>query len=244
MGEQRDLDELDDLLNEFPVEESHNGSKKLLDELNLDSATSPDFSGLVDATLRRVNQSTQNVDETAQENAAKGTEEDLLATLLKSLDIDGDFDLEGLGLGEGDGDDGNGNGNGNGDGDGLDNLLLDALSKLTSKALMYDTINSACSKYDSYMATIEKSNPDYERYLKQHTHMRNIKLTFDSGEYSDDNSELRDYIDAEMEKFNDLYPPPPEVMDDNLKALGADQLNWNDGDVPWDQKDLDGCQQQ
>jgi len=215
------------------------------------------FKSALNDTINRIKESSETVDKESTKSMENANDEELLTTLLKSMDL-GDLSGEDI---ESQADDllkllgkQGGEGSEEQDADGITNMLLDALTKLTGKDMLYDTVSQSCIKYEKFFQSHDKPSnggnnddltlSDYLRYEAQYQHLKNIKTRFDSTSYSDDNKDDRTYVDAEMEKFNNLYPPPEEVMDDNLNALGVDNLKWGDQDVPFDQGSLDGCQQQ
>lgn len=250
MSIEDEFDDLDDYIDDFLTEQVlagedsasngpiADGIDKLVGEID-QTAPQQDFKSVLEHTRERLKESAETVGEQAE--AQQGKDEELLATLLKSLDInldgDGNDDLLKL-LSE--------DGAAGGD---IGDLLTEALGKLTGKEMLYDTITDSCSKYDGYFKETPRPTTgdglsDYLRYEAQYNHMQNIKKRFESEEYSDSNEEDREFIDSEMEKFNNLYPPPPGVMSDDLNALGVEGLKFGDNDVPFDERSLEeGCQQ-
>lgn len=247
-----EFDDLDDYIDDFVtaqvldgVDGQENGPvpneiDRLVEEIEskIDNAPPQTFRSILEDTKERIKESEETVDKSAETEAPK--DEELLATLLKSLDIDGDFeggDLFKM-LNE--------SGEGGGD---IGDLLTEALGKLTGKEMLYDTISDSCLKYEGYF----KENPkpttgdglsDYLRYEAQYNHLSNIKQRFESENYSDSNDSDREFVDSEMEKFNNLYPPPAGVISDDLNAMGVEGLKFGDKDVPFDERSLEeGCQQ-
>ena len=212
------------------------------------------FQSTINETMNRLKTSSQQVEEASTKKMNK--DEELLTTLLNSLDLGGDDDggLEGMDelkellssmnmdeLASGSGGDGP-------TGESVDkvsNVLLKMLNKLTSKEMMYDTVSTAVTNYELFFknSTTKTSanDKDHERYMKQLQHLRNVKNTFDKPDYNEENDEYRDFVDQEMENFNKILPAPPGVVDDNLGQMGLDGTNWNDKDVP---QDLEQCVQQ
>lgn len=202
------------------------------------------FQSTINETINRLKTSSKQVDEESTKKMDK--DEELLTTLLNSLDIDGNGGgFEGMdelkdilsGLDD--------KGDQQGDEEGIDkvsNILMNMLNKLTSKEMMYDTINTTISNYDGYFQdSRNKTNDspqDYERYEKQLGHLQNVKKAFDAADYDEADPGVRELIDEEMERYNNLLPPPPGVVQDDLGALGLDNISWNDKDVP------EGCVQQ
>lgn len=239
-------------IEEFMNELDPNGDGNKLNELlnnssdnGAGSSGDVDFTSTINETINRIKVSSKNVDNESTKSI--NNEEELLTTLLNSLDI-GDLDggmegmdelkdlLDSFGGDRDDNDDNN-------DDDGIDkvsNVLMKMLNKLTSKEMMYDTIKSAVSNYEGYFKE-NKDGPDHGRYLQQFNHLKSVKEIFDDEKYNENDSKSRDLIDIEMEKFNSLLPPPPGVIQDDLANMGLDGVKWNDKEVP---EDLEGCVQQ
>lgn len=249
MSVEDEFDDLDDYIDDFVTDQvigggSGDGEKPISAEIDrlvdeIDNKTSvagtQTFKSILEDTKDRIRESEESVDRSAGQGAEK--DEDLLVTLLKSLDIDvgqtGEDDLLNM-LGEG--------------GD-IGDMLTEALGKLTGKDMLYATICDSCAKYEAYFEQNAKPTTgdglsDYLRYEAQYVHLSNIKERFESQSYSDANEADREYIDSEMDKFNNLYPPPAGVMTDDLGGLGVEGLKFGDSDVPFDEDSLqEGCQQ-
>jgi hypothetical protein len=215
------------------------------------------FQSTINETINRLKTSSQQVDEESTKKMNK--DEELLTTLLNSLDIGGDVNsfegmdelkdlLNGFDNNINENGDTSNNNNNDDDDEGLDkvsNVLLKMLNRLTSKEMMYETVSSAVINYQDYFKDNKnKTNvkpEDHERYLKQLEHLQNVKNSFDKEDYSEDDQETRDYIDQQMESYNKLLPPPPGVIQDNLGEMGLDGVKWNDKEVP---NGLEECIQQ
>ncbi|TID18147.1 hypothetical protein CANINC_003888 [Pichia inconspicua] len=252
-----EFDDLDDYLDEFDEEilsqepgatlKKHSPElSKTVEEFVKELEPEAKFGNTINDTINRLKTSNKSIDETV---TVGDENEELLATLLNSLDIgDGeDFDeikkllkdsnLDDFGKGDGDGD---------GDGDDVDklsNMLMGMLNKLTTKEMMYDTISTTVNNYNVYFEKNKpvKGNKDHDRFVSQLRRLQNVLDKFDSPNYSPDDEVVRDYIDEQMEEFNKLLPAPEGVVEDNLGALGIDKVSWNDNEVP---KDLENCVQQ
>jgi peroxin-19 len=212
------------------------------------------FQSTINETMNRLKTSSQQVEEESTKKMNK--DEELLTTLLNSLDLGGDDDggLEGMDelkelLSNMNMDElASGSGGDEPTGESVDkvsNVLLKMLNKLTSKEMMYDTVSTAVTNYEQFFKNstnkTSANDQDHERYMKQLQHLRNVKSTFDKPDYNEENDEYRDFVDQEMENFNKILPAPPGVVDDNLGQMGLDGTNWNDKDVP---QDLEQCVQQ
>lgn len=231
-----------------------NGSEldALLGSINSNESISGNgFQNTVNETINRLKNSSKQVDD--ESTRKMDNDEELLTTLLNSLDIGGDGNIEGFDelkdlLNGGEGEDGDGDVDGDGDGDGdvdkLTNVIMKMLNKLTSKEMMYNSVNTAVENYQEFFKDNKnhsETDDDLKRYVKQMQHLKNVKETFDNENYDEDDPETRDFIDQEMENFNKLLPPPPGVIQDNLADMGLDDVKWNDKEVP---QDLEGCVQQ
>lgn len=213
------------------------------------------FHDTINETINRLKQSSRKVD--AESTQKMDRDEELLTTLLNSLDLDGDgAGFEGMDelkdlLNETENGKFAGNDGRNGDDaddEGIDKLsgvLMKMLNRLTSKEMMYETVNAAVVNYRNFFRdsnTRESTLPDdYLRYEKQLKHLENVIRTFDAVDYNEEDVATREYIDQEMEEYNKLLPPPPGVVQDDLEGMGLDGLGWNDKEVP---SNLDGCVQQ
>lgn len=205
------------------------------------------FQDTVNETINRLKTSSQQVEDESTQKMDKN--EELLTTLLNSMDIGGDESLEGFDelkdlLSE---NNGGAMGAGDGDVDKLTNVIMKMLNRLTSKEMMYDSVNTAVTNYHEYFKDLKNSskpsedNEDYKRYVMQLKHLENVKNKFDDSSYNEEDPETRDYIDQEMENFNKILPPPPGVIQDNLADMGLDNVKWSDKEIP---TDLEGCVQQ
>lgn len=232
---------------------SNNELKALFEQANSkDGETDEDeFQHTINETINRLKHSSQQVEDESTKKLDK--DEELLTTLLNSLDIGGEgtgegiegFDeLKDLLSGEGTKEGGEG---GEEDVDKLADVVLKMINKLTSKDMMYDSVKSAVTNYREYFKNfknnnkVNEENEDHKRYLEQFKHLENVLNKFDEATYNDGDAETKEFIDNEMENFNKLLPPPPGVIQDNLGDLGLDNVKWNDKEVP---QDLDGCVQQ
>lgn len=254
-----EFDDLDDYLDEFDeailsqepgatLEHHEPELAKNVEEFMKELEPEAGFGDTINDTINRLKSANKEIDE---KSSSVNENEELLTTLLNSLDLGGDsegFDelkellgnsnLEGLGGLAGDAGDGNAE-----DVDKLSNVLMTMLNKLTTKDMMYDTVTSAVTNYNEYFRENKpiKGNKDHDRYVAQLRHLNNVKEKFDSPEYDPESEDIRDYIDEQMEQFNKLLPAPEGVVQDNLGSLGLDSVNWDDNEVP---KDLENCIQQ
>lgn len=221
-----DGNELNDILNS---KEGMNGNMGFQDTIN--------------ETINRLKSSSKQVEDESSEKFTK--DEELLTTLLNSLDIGGDIgSMEGM-------DELKGLLNGNNNGgindenniDEMSNVLMNMLNKLTSKEMMYETISNAVNNYEEYFKKDNKEvkGDDMNRFKSQLKHLKNVKETFDKEDYNENDSSIREFIDIEMENFNKLLPPPEGVIEDNLSGLGLENFKWNEQDIP---NELEGCVQQ
>lgn len=233
-----DTDSLDDYLDDVLLEqvmaqpadaapaEPRSGADAHADNTQTPAAA-VDFAAVLQQTQRKIRQSQTAAETGAGAGAADdpdADDHDLLTDLLASLDLGS---IDGLNGDEGD----------------LATMLTDALAKLTTKDMLYDTIAQSCDKYEEYFASHAKPADaqglsDHLRYEAQFAHLKTIRDIFEAAEYADGDEAQRKRIDEEMEKFNNLAPGPEGVLDDDLKGLG---VGFGDDDVPFD---VDGCQQQ
>lgn len=200
------------------------------------------FQDTINETINRLKSSSKQVEDESSEKFTK--DEELLTTLLNSLDIGGDIgSMEGMdelkGLLNGT----NGGINDENNIDEMSNVLMNMLNKLTSKEMMYETISNAVNNYEEYFKKDNKEvkGDDMNRFKSQLKHLKNVKETFDKEDYNENDSNIREFIDIEMENFNKLLPPPEGVIEDNLSGLGLENFKWNEQDIP---NELEGCVQQ
>lgn len=240
--------QMENFMNMLDPNNNGNSLNDLLNNSKPNDNKEINFQQSVNETIDRLKNSSQQVEEESTKNMNK--DEELLTTLLNSLDIDGENgeefegfeELKGL-LGNKNGKEGDigEEGENSDDVDKLTNIVMKMLNRLTSKEMMYDSVNSAVENYQVYFKNHNKEDEDHQRYQKQLQHLENVKRQFDSKDYNENDEKIRDIIDKEMEDFNKLLPPPPGVIQDNLADLGLDNVKWNDKEVP---DDLEGCVQQ
>ncbi|KAG0671405.1 Peroxisome chaperone and import receptor [Pichia californica] len=239
--------QLENFMNMLDPNGDGNTLNSLLDKSNNNNNNNNEieFKQSINETINRIKSSSKQVDD--ESTKKMDNDEELLTTLLNSLDIDGN-DNEGFEgfqeLKELLGNDNKNNSESDGDKvDKLTNVVMKMLNRLTSKEMMYDSVNSAVQNYKEFFKennSITIGN-DYERFKQQLKHLENVKNKFDDSAYNEDDEKTRDFIDQEMESFNKLLPPPTGVIQDNLGELGLDNVKWNDNEVP---DDLEGCVQQ
>lgn len=240
--------QMENFMNMLDPNNNGNSLNDLLNNSKPNDNKEINFQQSVNETIDRLKNSSQQVEEESTKNMNK--DEELLTTLLNSLDIDGENgeefegfeELKGL-LGNKNGKEGDigEEGENSDDVDKLTNIVMKMLNRLTSKEMMYDSVNSAVENYQVYFKNNNKEDEGHQRYQKQLQHLENVKRQFDSKDYNENDEKIRDIIDKEMEDFNKLLPPPPGVIQDNLADLGLDNVKWNDKEVP---DDLEGCVQQ
>ncbi|GME81476.1 unnamed protein product [Ambrosiozyma monospora] len=104
------------------------------------------FQDLISDTVNRIKNSGEQIDQNLKDESQ---DDELLSTLLKSLDLD-------LGAGS------NG-GEGGSNTEDLSKLLVDMLDKLSSKDVLYEPLNDLYLKYPGWLTT-HKTDPDFEKF--------------------------------------------------------------------------------
>ncbi|KAF2771234.1 Pex19 protein [Teratosphaeria nubilosa] len=156
-----------------------------------------DFNDTIRRTMERMQQSDASATSGAQSSGQ--SEEDMIAQMLK--------DLQG---GEGGEED-------------FNKMLLQMMSQLTNKEILYDPMKELHEKFPGWMvANAEKtSKEDLERYKEQQKLVGQIVERFERSGYSDDNEEDRDYIVDKMQKMQAAGSPPPDLVGDMKAAQEA-----------------------
>ncbi|VEU20543.1 DEKNAAC101411 [Brettanomyces naardenensis] len=199
------------------------------------------FQDVISETVSRLKTSGTEVDKSIHEESK---DDQLLATLMKSLDLDP------LKLGD--------EGDGAGKADDINKLLVEMLDKLSSKSVLYEPMNDLYLKYGPWLSdTKNKTNPDYGKYQDQYVIVKKIVEKFEEVEYSDSDSKQKEFINSNLEELQELGMPPKELVNDDLNFLnfkggaggGGDKdlqnLEFGDDDIPGEvNKELnETCQQ-
>ncbi|EMC97719.1 hypothetical protein BAUCODRAFT_68159 [Baudoinia panamericana UAMH 10762] len=168
---------------------------------------SADFS----STIRRTMERMQHSDSTASTaaTARETSEEDLLAQMLK--------ELQSGGAGEGEG----------GEED-FNKMLLNMMSQLTHKEILYDPMKELHEMFPGWMERNREGSgkgkvgkEDMERYEEQQRLVGEIVARFERKGYSDDDERDREYIVERMQKMQAAGSPPPDLVGDMSAAQEA-----------------------
>lgn len=178
------------------------------------------FQDAISQTVNRLKTSGESVDKSI-ENESK--DDELLTTLLKSLDLDTDK----LGA--------------DGKVEDIGTLLEEMLNKLSSKEVLYEPLHDLHAKLGPWLAAPKnKSDPDYAKYEKQYEQVKLIVVRFETAGYSDADSDDKAFINEHLELLQELGMPPKELVNDDLSFLNtkgtADKdlgnLEFGDEDIP------------
>lgn len=157
------------------------------------------FDEQIRKTMERMESSDTKATEATQKGA--GSEEDMLAELLRAMESEGD--------GEGGGE--------------LSKMFLGMMEQLTHKEMLYEPMKSLNEKYPDWLA---KNRPklkaaDARRYANQQVIVKEIVGKFEEKGYSDDDPNCRDYIWERMQKMQEEGAPPEELMDGPFPGMPA-----------------------
>ena len=160
------------------------------------------FDEQIRKTMERMESSDTKATEATQKSA--GSEEDMLAELLRAM--------EGEGGGEGEGD--------------LSKMFLGMMEQLTHKDMLYEPMKTLDDKFPAWLAKNKsKLKPaDVKRFGNQQVIVKEIVGKFEEKGYSDDNSQCRDYIWERMQKMQEEGAPPEELIDNPFPGMGMPGL--------------------
>ncbi|GMG21947.1 unnamed protein product [Ambrosiozyma monospora] len=177
------------------------------------------FQDLISDTVNRIKSSGEQIDQNLKDESQ---DDELLSTLLKSLDLD-------LGAGSNGGDGGSSNT------EDLSKLLVEMLDKLSSKDVLFEPLNDLYLKYPGWLTT-HKTDPDFEKYTKQYDVIKLIVDKFNDASYSDSNVEDKEFVNVKLEELQELGMPPKEIANDDLSFLnykdGKGDMQLGDDDIP------------
>lgn len=206
-----------------------------------------DFSKIISSTMSRLKEQDAKVDQSIKEEQNKNkSPEDLLAELLKEINLDGTNESAS-------GNEDNQNNNSN-DFD-ISKMLVEMVSQLTSKEVLYDSMKNLSVKFPKWLTenkdNLSVSAGDMERYKQQQKYIEEVVEIFEKPSYDDKNDNDREEISVKLEALQGAGLPPKELMDEFPNAGGLptkglpfnlDELN---GSLPPDfADDAKGCEQQ
>ncbi|ODQ76970.1 hypothetical protein BABINDRAFT_25115, partial [Babjeviella inositovora NRRL Y-12698] len=198
-----DLSQINDVLKEMGLEdpESKAQLESLLSQFGGEAGAGPqDFKSIMAETLLRVKTSGVNIDEQLKSEQAqkKGSEEEMLMSLLSGL------------------------GGAGGDEEGLAALLSEMMEQLSSKAVLYEPMKDLNDKYPAWLAENKASlkADEYTKYDDQFLIVKIIVLKFESPEYDDSNTFMRNEISEQLELLQKSGDPPAELVGD-MDQLGG-----------------------
>lgn len=143
------------------------------------------FQDTIRKTMERMQQSDTSATATSA-SKAEPSEEEMLAEMLKSLSGSG-------GLGEGGEED-------------FNKMLLNMMTQLTNKEILYEPMKELHDKFPAWMESHKdtEKKEDMERFREQQRLVGEIVGRFERKGYSDDNESDRDYIVERMQKVSRL----------------------------------------
>lgn len=204
-----------------------------------DSATggkNQSFHNAISETVNRLKSSGKQVDDDIRKESQ---DDDMLATLMKSLDIDPSK----LGSGSKDGK----------DNDDISKLLVEMLDQLSTKSVLYEPLHDLYLKFGPWLQEPQnRTNEDYEKYQKQYVLVKKIVTKFEEPGFDDSNAEHKKFINDNLEQLQELGMPPKDLVNDDLSFLkkgpkdqDLQDLKFSDEDIPEDvDKELEEtCQQ-
>jgi peroxin-19 len=172
------------------------------------------FDEQIRKTMERMETSDTKATEATQQ--AAGSEEDMLAELLRAMETEG---------------------GGDGDGD-LSKMFLGMMEQLTHKDMLYEPMKALDDKYLDWLAKNKsKLKPaDAKRYGNQQVIVKEIVSKFEEKSYNDDDPKCRDYIWERMQKMQEEGAPPEELIDNPFPGMsgmpGLGALGGGDGEDP------------
>ncbi|GMM35297.1 Pex19 protein [Saccharomycopsis crataegensis] len=203
-----------------------------------------DFSSVISGTMSRLKDQDAKIDQSIKKEEADkqqpslSNQEDLLAKLMKDMNLDETLGGLGFDPSEGISDEG-----------GLEQLLNNMVVQLTSKELLYDPMSKLSIGLPKYIGENETnpkvSKDDMERYKSQLKHVEKILSIYDDPKFDDKNDEYQKLISDNLEQLHECGLPPPELMDDMPGASTgiSPPMNFNPEDLE-NALPTDGCEQQ
>lgn len=191
-------------------EEHDRRASETKDKSSKPVATKSTFDEQIRKTMERMESSDTKATEATQKSA--GSEEDMLAELLRAMEAEGGGD------GEGD----------------LSKMFLGMMEQLTHKDMLYEPMKTLDDKYPDWLAKNKaKLKPgDAKRYTNQQVIVKEIVGKFEEKGYNDDDPTCRDYIWERMQKMQEEGAPPEELMDSPFPGMPSMPGLGGDGEDP------------
>ena len=160
------------------------------------------FEDTIRKTMSRMQESDKNATEATTSGA--GSEEDMLAQLMKAMEAGGG--------GDGSSEDGD-----------LSKMFLGMMEQLTNKDMLYEPMAELNTKFPDYLRTKGKSLPQGEktRFENQAAIVKEIVAKFEEKGYSDDKPDDRAYIWERMQKMQEQGAPPDELVSNPFPGMGG-----------------------
>ena len=167
------------------------------------AGTNTTFEDTIRRTMERM--STSDATATNATSQSAGSEEDMLAQLLKAMETEG---------GAADGEDGD-----------LSKMFLGMMEQLTNKDMLYEPMKELDEKFPEWLAKNEKEGKlpaeDMKRYHNQSGIVREIVGKFEETGYSDEDPRCREFIWARMQKMQNEGSPPEDLIANPIPGMGG-----------------------
>jgi peroxin-19 len=161
------------------------------------------FEDTIRQTMERMSTSDATATNAASQSA--NSEEDMLAQLLKAMEI------EGAGA---DGEDGE-----------LSKMFLGMMEQLTNKDMLYEPMKELDDKFPAWLVKKEKEGKlpaeDMKRYRSQSEIVREIVGKFEESGYSDEDPRCREFIWERMQRMQNEGSPPEDLIANPFPGIGG-----------------------
>ena len=169
------------------------------------AATGPNttFEDTIRRTMERM--STSDASATNATTQSGGSEEDMLAQLLKAMETEG---------GGADGEDGD-----------LSKMFLGMMEQLTNKDMLYEPMKELDEKFPEWLVKKDKegrlSKEEMTRYRNQRRIVREIVGKFEERGYSDEDPRCREFVWERMQKMQNEGSPPEDLIANPFPGMGG-----------------------
>ena len=166
------------------------------------STPGPSFQDSIKRTMDRMRQSNESAS-AANAPPGKGSEEDFMTQMLNEI-------AQGGGGGEGNPE------------DAFSNMLLGMMEQLTNKEILYEPMKELDAKFPAWLSEREPGSSKEStitedarsKYKEQQVLVHEIVQRFEKPNYSDQNSQDREFIVEKMQKMQAAGAPPSDLVGD------------------------------
>ena len=178
------------------------------------TAAASSFEDTIRRTMERIDESSQKATSATQKSSS--SEDEMLANLLKALQ-----DPSAAGT----------SGDPSSDPDSMSKMLLDMMSQLTNKEMLYEPMAELNQKFPAYLAKNKSKlkTEDYARYARQKEIVKDIVNKFEEKGYSDEDPKCREYVWEKMQLMQEQGAPPEELISNPVPGLGMPGLGGGEG---------------